>query len=293
MYATISPSNAPSETHSGSVPAQRTSGIGRVSFKANGSGQTKLDRLYQLGCAKIRLPKVYGGKAAEAVLINSAGGLTGGDVVNWHAEAASNTYAVVTTQACEKIYRAESDVARVANHLSVADGARLDWLPQETILYDSAGLARSLDVHLEGSARFLAVESLLLGRIAMGEALHSLAFSDNWRIHKDGKLIHAEAQRLEGDVTHIGAADAVLSGHLALATLCYIGPEDSDAMNALMESGRTLMAPFEGCSVGLSSFNGKILARLTAINGMALRAALIPLISHFRTGEPLPRVWTT
>lgn len=293
MYATISPSDAPSGTPSDTVPAQRTSGTGRVSFKASDKGATRLDRLYQQGCAKIRLPKVYGGKAAEAVLINSAGGLTGGDVVTWHAKAAAGTYAVLTTQACEKIYKAESDVAHVTNHLTVADGARLDWLPQETILYDRAGLNRSLDVHLEGSARFLAVESLLLGRVAMGEALHTLTFSDNWRIHKNGRLIHAEAQRLKGDVAHISQADAVLSGHLALATLCYIGPEDSDTMTALMESGRALIAPFEGCTAGLSSFNGKIIARLTAKNGMALRAALIPLISHFRAGEPLPRVWTT
>ena len=289
MYATISPSDRPRPA----APAQRTTGTGRVSFKTDESGRTRLDRLYQQGCAKIRLPKVYGGRAAEAVLINSSGGLTGGDVVRWEAVAAAETYAVITTQACEKIYKADSGVARVANHLTVANGARLDWLPQETILYDRAGLNRSLDVHLEGKARFLATESLLLGRLAMGEALTSLTFSDNWRIYRDGKLIHAEAQRLEGNAARIGMAEAVLSGHLAIATLCYIGPEDNEAMVALVESARALLAPLEGCSVGLSTFNNKILARLTAVNGMALRAALIPLISHFRTGEPLPRVWTT
>nr|WP_319391652.1 urease accessory protein UreD [uncultured Cohaesibacter sp.] len=301
MYATISPSdassgdllNVPSGGATGRAPAQRTTGTGRVSFKADGEGHTRLDRLYQQGCAKIRLPRVYGGNAAEAVLINSSGGLTGGDIVNWQADAATGTYAVVTTQACEKIYKADSGVARVSNHVTVADGARLDWLPQETILYDRAGLHRSLDVHLAGSARFMAVESLLLGRLAMGEVLRSLAFRDSWRIHRNGRLIHAEAQRLEGDVARIGLADAVLSGHLALATLCYTGPEDSDTMDALVDSSRALMQPFEDCTVGLSGFNGKILARLTATNGMALRAALIPLISHFRTGEPLPRVWTT
>nr|WP_321455499.1 urease accessory protein UreD [uncultured Cohaesibacter sp.] len=293
MYATISPSDLTPAPNPASVGAQRTSGAGRVSFKVNAEGQTRLDRLYQQGCAKIRLPKVYGGKAAEAVLINSAGGLTGGDAVSWHASAAAGTYAVLTTQACEKIYKAESGVARVANHVCVADGARLDWLPQETILYDRAGLDRTLDVQLEGNARFLAVESLILGRLAMGETLTQLAFGDRWRIHRKGRLIHAEAQRLEGNVAHIGAARAVLDGHLALATLCYCGPEEEETLKGLVESARALMAPFEGCSVGLSAFNGKILARLTAVNGMALRAALIPLISHFRAGEPLPRVWTT
>nr|WP_321461859.1 urease accessory protein UreD [uncultured Cohaesibacter sp.] len=293
MYATISPSEPNPAPDPASVGAQRTSGAGRVSFKVNAEGQTRLDRLYQQGCAKILLPKVYGGKAAEAVLINSAGGLTGGDAVSWHASAASGTYAVLTTQACEKIYKAESGVARVANHLTVAEGARLDWLPQETILYDRAGLDRTLDVQLEGNARFLAVESLILGRLAMGETLTRLAFGDRWRIHRKGRLIHAEAQRLAGNVAHIGTARAVLDGHLALATLCYCGPEEEETLKGLVESARTLMAPFEGCSVGLSAFNGKILARLTAVNGMALRAALIPLISHFRAGEPLPRVWTT
>ena len=132
---------------------------------------------------------------------------------------------MVTTQACEKIYKADSGVARVSNHVTVADGARLDWLPQETILYDRAGLqplsrcASCGQRPLHGGRKTCCL--VVLPWAKCSEALPS---ATAWRIHRNGRLIHAEAQRLEGDVARIGLADAVLSGHLALATLCYTGP---------------------------------------------------------------------
>ena len=288
MYAAISPSDPPSIAR-----AQRAVGHGRVSFKAAADGATKLDRLYQQGCAKIRLPRVYGSRAAEAVLINSSGGLTGGDDLGWNVTCGPGTHGVATTQACEKVYKSVSGTAKVATTIRVADGARLDWLPQETILFNRASLERTLDVELEGSARFMAVETVLLGRIAMGENVHALTFDDTWRIRRDGRLIHADALKLDGNVTKFGAAAAILSGHLAFASLCYSGPEDSEQLGALAQTAHDLINSHEDCTGGVSAFSGKLLIRLTAPQGMQLRAALIPLISLLRAGEPLPRVWTT
>lgn len=81
---------------------QRVKGRGDISFK-NVNEQTKLDTLYQTGSAKIRLPKTHNA-AIEAILINTAGGLTGGDVLTWQIEGHSHTQSVFTTQACEKAY---------------------------------------------------------------------------------------------------------------------------------------------------------------------------------------------
>ena len=82
--------------------------------------------------------------------------------------------------------------------LSAAVGARLDWLPQETILFDGSALVRRLEVDLAGDARLLAVEAVVLGRAAMGERITGLSFVDQWRVRRDGKLVYADALRLAG-----------------------------------------------------------------------------------------------
>ncbi len=65
-------------------------------------GRSRLEQLFQEGCAKIRLPDTFSNEM-EAILINSSGGLTGGDELEWRADAGEGTSLVVTTQACEKI----------------------------------------------------------------------------------------------------------------------------------------------------------------------------------------------
>ena len=127
----------------------------------------------------------------------------------------------------------------------------------------------------------------------MGEAVHDVSFADSWRIQHNGHLIHADDVRLQGNVTKFGAQAATLSGHLAFASLCYAGPEDSETLDMLADGARHIISDHPDCSAGVSSFNGKVLLRLSAPNGLMLRALLIPLIAHLRTGEPLPRVWTT
>lgn len=273
--------------------AERAAGEGRISLKLGAEGVTKLDRLYQQGCAKIRLPKVYGANMLEAVLINSSGGLTGGDRLSWDIKAASGTHGVATTQACEKIYKSDEGPAELTTNISVADGARFDWLPQESILFDRARLSRRMCVDLTGSARFLALEAVLLGRLAMGEKVHDISFSDRWIVRRDNRLIHADALSFQGDVTAFGKSAATLSGHQAFANLCYCGPEDSDHLDLLVTQARALAAPYTDCHIGLSAMPGKIILRMTAPDGLQLRAALIPLISLFRSDAPLPRVWTT
>src|ERR1700712_4274813 len=108
---------------------QRARGEGRVIATAR-NGQTKIERLYQEGCAKIRLPHTHN-DALQAVLMNTAGGLTGGDHVPWSATANAGSKLVLTTPACERIYRSLGTDAVVENRLIAGDGAHIDWLPQE------------------------------------------------------------------------------------------------------------------------------------------------------------------
>jgi len=261
---------------------QRAEGRGHLAAKVQ-DGRTRIRELYQEGAAKIRLPDTFD-SSMEAVIINTAGGLTGGDRMNWSVSAGAGTRIDVTTQACEKIYRASAGTAEVTTQIEVGLGARVDWLPQETILFDRASLLRRLDVDLDDSAEFLAVEAILLGRKAMGETMETGLFRDRWRIRRSGRLIHAEELRLSDAVALLAAEQAVLGGQVAFATVLYAGPMSE----AYLARVRPLV---DGHMGGASAWSDKIVVRLAAADGFALRKILIPVISALRNGAPVPKVW--
>ncbi len=268
---------------------QRVNGSAEITFKTDQSGtRTMLDRLFQRGSAKIRLPKSYG-DVAEAVLINTAGGLTGGDRLDWIVSLAANTRAVITTQACERVYEAIDGAANISTNIKVAEGAELHWLPQETILYDRSALQRSLDVDLACDARFVALEAVMLGRKAMGERVQAADFRDRWRIRREGKLIFADDVVLSGAIEEIENCRALLNGNKAFATLFYSGQEDEDQLQVLVGRLRKI-APSK--TIGISAFDRKILIRLLASDSYTLRQQLIPVLSTLRETE-LPKVWRT
>lgn len=262
---------------------QRARGHGRLAAKASADG-TRLDVLFQDGCAKIRLPKTFDG-TMEAVLINTAGGLTGGDHIAWDLEARAGTRLTATTQACERAYKAHAATATVETRIAVGAGARVDWLPQETILFDRAALGRRLEVDLAEDATFLAVEAILLGRKAMGERMETGLFRDRWRIRRAGRLVHAEETALAGEVATLAGEGAVLAGARAFATVLFCGR----AAEAHLAPLRRLLADGEG---GASQWQDKLVLRLVAPDGFALRKKLIPIISHLRGGAGVPKVWT-
>lgn len=269
------------------IAPQRAWGKGRLVAKA-ALGHSRIAELYQEGCAKIRLPKTFD-TSMEAVLINSSGGLTGGDRMIWEVAAGAGTDVTVTTQACEKIYKASADTVEVKTRIEVAAGARVDWLPQETILFDRASLSRSLEVELASDSTFLAVEAVLLGRKAMGEAVETGLFRDRWRIRSEGKLLHADNLALSGEVASLAQRKAVLDGAAAFATLLYVGPDCELQLPSL----RSLVDGAAG--VGISHFlvhgRDKLVARFVASDGFALRKILIPVISHLRKQKTVPKVW--
>lgn len=264
------------------IRMQRAHGQTSVSFRSR-DGLTCLDRLFQDGCAKLRFPRPIGSDDPQAILINTAGGLTGGDHFGTDIDLAEQAAVCATTQACERIYRSMGADAVVTNRLSLSAGARLAWLPQETILFDGARLSRSLDVDLTGDAELVAVEAVLFGRQAMGETLRSGHLHDRWRIRRDGRLIFADDLRVEGDIAARLAAPPAMAGCRAMATVLFAGA----APERFLESARSIIGP-DG---GASAWNGKFLARLVEETGLALRRRLEPLLMLLMGGRPLPKVW--
>jgi urease accessory protein len=263
---------------------QRARGTARLVVRSE-DGRTRLFRLYQEGSAKLRLPRARG-PSLEAVMINSAGGMTGGDRFAWTVEAGAGAHAVLTTQACERVYRASTDVARVETCLTLEAGARLDWLPQETILFDGSALSRRITADMPEDASLLIAEAVILGRHAMGETFARGAFHDRWRIRRAGRLVFADDLRLDGDIPHLIHQPALLAGAGAFATLLLVAPDADTRLDAV----RAAIGDSGGDLGGASAFDGKLVVRLAAADGLSLRRALIPALASL--GATPPAVWT-
>lgn len=270
-----------------SLPAaQRVAGRGRL-FCGKSGGRTRLQRLYQDGSAKIRMPAVQG-DPLEAVLINTAGGLTGGDRLGWEIEVGEGASASITTQACEKIYRAASDRAETKVSLTVGAGGSIAWLPQETIVFNRAAFARALHVELAVGAEALLLEATLFGRLAMGERTVLGNFHDRWRVCQGGRLIHAEDFRIGPDIAAGLQRQAVTGGALASATMLLVSPR----AETLLEPARAIIGDQGGASFWSVGQSGKLLARLTAGDGYQLRKRLIPLVELLNGRAGLPKLWS-
>lgn len=265
---------------------QRVAAHGAIAVRLN-DGRTRLERLLQDGAAKIRMPRADG-DPLEAILINTAGGLTGGDRLAWEAETGPGASMVMTTQASEKVYRASSGHAEVAVRLSVGEGGRIAWLPQETIMFDRAAFSRRLDVDLAEGATALVAEATVFGRNAMGETVERGMFRDRWRVSCAGRLVHAEDFAVGPDVHAALGARAALGGSAAMATVLLVG---ADAENWL-DRVREIIGDDGGASAWSISGTGKLLARLHDGNGYGLRKRLVPLLGLLNGRAGLPKCWS-
>jgi urease accessory protein len=261
--------------------ANRAFGSVTLSVKSV-AGKTRRDAVHEAGSLRVRCP---GAPAAEleAVIINTAGGIAGGDVFALDIAAGQGTRLVVTTAAAEKVYRSLGADSAVNVKLDVAPGATLAWLPQETILFDRARLARSIEVDLASDAQLFLAEAIVFGRTGMGEAVENGALSDRWRVRRGGKLIYAETVRLAGPITARLAEPAVANGGVAVATVLAVPGHE-----AMVDAVRALQERFSG-EVGASVWNGLASVRLCAADGAALRHDLTHVMTALRGA--LPRLW--
>jgi urease accessory protein len=261
--------------------ANRATGHIALSVAASG-GRTRRTRVHEDGSLRVRFPKSASG-ALEAVIVNTGGGMTGGDRFAVEIALGEGANLIAGTAAAEKIYRSTGPNAEMDVKLEVGAGAQLAWLPQETILFDCARLARRIDIELDANASLLLAEAVVFGRAAMGEVMAQGFFADRWRVRRAGKLIFADSARLDGAVSARLAAPAVAAGGIAIATV-LVAPGDDGKLAAV----RALAEQFTG-EVGISEWGGIAVARLCAKDGAKLRHDLIAVLAAL--GASVPRLW--
>jgi len=286
MYAVISPSENAAPA-SGVVPLRRwADGAAEVTFEQAG-GETRLRHLYQSDPCRVLFPRQADGAPKEAVIVTTSGGVVGGDRLRFDIGAAADCVATVTTQAAEKIYRAAGAESEIDVTVRAEDCGFLEWMPQETILFDGARLRRRTRLDLRGTARVLAGEIVVFGRRARDEKFTYGFLHDDWRIFNDDRLVWADALHLNADIGARIANVHAFADAAAVATAIYCAPDAA----AHLDCARDLIG--QG---GASCVDGILVVRLVNADAAALRADFAQFWKTFRhetAGLPatLPRVW--
>ena len=266
----------------------RARGEAHATFARVGAGSEPA-RVFETGGLRLRFPRASG--HCEAVLINTGGGMTGGDRADIAIALEAGAAVLFTTQSAEKIYRSDGETAKVDARVAIGAGARLEWLPQETILFEGARFARRLEIDLAADAHLLLVEAVTFGRIAMGERSIDATIRDSWRITRAGRLVFAEELRLDRAAAVLDRP-AVGRGARAIASILIAAPD----AQAQLDKIRTVLDEVcqqeeERLEAGATAFDGLALARLASPSPARLRAAVVAVMMALRA-RAAPRVWS-
>jgi urease accessory protein len=240
-------------------------------------GPKGVEVMREAGSAKCRMPR----GSSEAILINTSGGLAGGDAVEITAAVKTGASLTLTSQAAERVYRTLGPAADVRVRLTLASDATLLWMPQETILFEGSALTRLLEIELAETATIFAVEPLLFGRREMGEHVRHVSVLDRWTVRREGQLLHADVFRLGPDWPN---SKATFGDNYASATLLLVSPDAENFVGKV----RAVLGPDDGAS----AWNGKLIARCVARDGYHLRKTLIQVFMACMGRERLPKTWT-
>jgi urease accessory protein len=272
-----------SETIPAGARQPRADGGVRVSFRRTDGADRLADCLERDGY-KIRFPRTG---TLEGVIVNTGGGVAGGDLVRHGITLGAATRVTISTPSAERIYRALDAPSRIEVSVRLEAGASLAWLPQETILYNRANLERRFDIDMAADASLLMAEITVFGRKEMGETLSTAKYLDRWRVRRAGRLAFAENIRFEGDLHASLQKAATGNGAGICATVLFVARAAEDRLEAVRWA-------LSGAAsrIAASAWNGLLCIRCLGTDLEAVRHDLIRAILVLRP-EPMPRVWGT
>lgn len=273
-----------------------TSATGRLeSIRANGrillecvrggAAKTRIADLAETGGYRVKFPATEG-DGLNAVIVNTGGGVAGGDRIGVKVTAQAGTDVSVSTATAERIYRSLGATTEIDVRLAAGPGASLNWLPQPTILFSGARVARRINVEMSAKTRLLMAEATVFGRVASGERMGPGLFRDDWRIHRDGRLLFTEALRLDGPIGEMLDRPAIAPGANATALLVLVDPEAEDMRDPL----RVALAGCDGIH-GVSAWRGMLVLRVLAA-GLTEAQITLQRALKILTRTAAPRVWS-
>jgi urease accessory protein len=286
MSAAASLSDDPAHAAARTLDRIRVDGGVTAALSLRPAGPTGIATLAEKGGYRLKFPRTHGSHA-EAVIINTGGGVVGGDRIKLDFSIEEGADATVTTQAAERIYRSSRLDSEIDTRLRVSDRARLIWAPQETILFSAARLRRRYEVDVASSARLLFAESMIFGRVASGEVMARGVLHDSWRVRRDGRLIFAESNRLDDVSDDVLRRPAVLGSARAVACILYVAPGAEGRLASVRE-----VLESAGRGAGASAWNGVLVVRLVADAARDMRHVMVRIMQEL-SGASMPRVWAS
>src|SRR5262245_49122862 len=237
-------------------------------------------------------PQVGNASFQEAVLINTAGGVAGGDRLDTDVTALPDATITLTSQTAERIYCALDQPARISTTLTACAAAKLAWCPQERIVFDRAQVRRETRIALSACAELLSVEWIALGRAAHGDAVAGRSVGDSWRVEQNGRLVWVDTLRITDDMFPHLRRKALLADFTAVATLVYVGPDLKTRLECLRDWAGSL-----GCHAAATLVGGLIVVRFGAAEASTLRTGLRNVLDQFdRAFGPgpfrVPKMWS-
>ncbi len=201
-----------------------------LGFEARG-GRTVLAHRHHRGPFAVQKPFYPEGGVCHVYLLHPPGGVVGGDRLSLEIAVGTGAHALITTPAATKVYRSGGLPTLQEQRLSVGDGAALEWLPQETILYAHCRAVSATHVTLEPGARFIGWELYCLGRPAADERFEAGSCRQRFEIWREAMPLLIERTRIEG-------GDALLQrpfglmGRTVIGTLATV-PADRTMLDAV------------------------------------------------------------
>lgn len=269
-------------------------GRAEVEFDCRG-GQTRLVGLDQSDPLRILFPKVSVDEPMTGALVTTSGGLVGGDYLSIGVRGGAQTASRIVGQAAEKIYRTAARDVTIEVALDASEGAWLEWLPQETILFEDSRMRRRTRAEVGPGARLMAGESIVFGRTAMGERMSRGLVRDAWEIYRNGRLVWADALHLDGDIGAQLDAPAGFDGAHAYASLIYVADDAADRLAVARELLEDI--GMSAATLAAATCVGDVLiVRWIGREGRILRDAYGAFWAGFRNRiagypERMPRLW--
>jgi urease accessory protein len=269
---------------------QRDSGTCELRFEQY--SRTVPVHVLQRSPYRVLFPRPLPGEPLVGVLFTTSGGIAGGDDLRISVEMGPGTTALLTSQEAEKIYRSLGAPSRLSVRLRVEEGAALEWMPQETILFNNARLERRVEIDVAPGGSLMALDLVIFGRLARGERFATGALLDVWRVRRGGRLVWADGLRLEGDIAAQIANPAGFGGATAAGFLLLVADDAAD----WIEPARARLAQ-GSCRAGVTLAGGALIARLLSVDAALVHRELSDFacwLRAARSGYParMPRSWS-
>lgn len=269
-------------------------GKAKLCVTQNSDKITRIKDLYQTDPLRVLFPQVSEGEIHQSVIVTTSGGLVGGDQITIDIKLGAHTKSLIMAQAAEKIYRSTGKDTEINIHLNCEEGSWLEFLPQETILFDGSRLKRKTNINVYRSARVLTGEIVVFGRSAYGEEFKTGIFKDSWEVAYNDRFVWSDSFLLGKDIASIMNNWACLDDAIAMGTLVYMGQDTDDALSIVRE--RIKIERF-GVISGATCVNGVLIVRFLGKDALNLRKTFEDLWKTLRNNlvnlpKKMPRLWS-